>query len=227
MARRIWLTEEDHRRVTAAVAEAELTTSGEIVTVLADRSDGYTDVAMAWAAFAALAALGVLAIFPDFYLHLFSGLFGLWVLDWTPREIFTLAAVFAALKFFGVLAVQLWEPLKFFLIPGPIRSARVRERALRAFLIGANSRTTGRTGVLIYLSMREHRAEIIADEAIAAKVPPEVWGAAMAAMLGPVKDGRVTDGMVAAVEEVGKILSPHFPRADDDMNELPDRLIEV
>ncbi len=37
------------------------------------------------------------------------------------------------------------------------------------------------TGVLIYLSLDEHRAEIVADKAIAYKVPAEVWGEAMAA----------------------------------------------
>jgi len=33
--------------------------------------------------------------------------------------------------------------------------------------------------------------------------------------------------MCAAVERVGVVLSEHFPRHDDDVNELPDRLIEV
>jgi len=42
-----------------------------------------------------------------------------------------------------------------------------------------------------------------------------------------VREGRVADGMVAAVAEVGQVLAPHFPRADDDVDELPDRLIEV
>jgi len=85
----------------------------------------------------------------------------------------------------------------------------------------------GRTGVLIYLSMREHRAEIVADEAIATKVDPEVWGEAMSAMLSYVREGRIAEGMCAAVEKVGAIVAPHFPRADDDINEIPDRLIEV
>ena len=75
--------------------------------------------------------------------------------------------------------------------------------------------------------MAERRAEIIADEAIAAKVGPEVWGDAMHALLTEVRQGRVADGMVAAVEQVGAVLSQHFPRGADDVNELPDRLIEV
>jgi len=151
----------------------------------------------------------------------------LWTLDWTPREVLLLALVAASAKFGSMMLLQLWQPLKFWLIPPPIKSARVRQRAVRAFRIGAERRTTGRTGVLIYLSMREHRAEIVADEAIASKVDPAVWGDAMTAMLAELREGRIADGMIAAVERVGAILAPHFPRAGDDVNELPDRLIEV
>jgi putative membrane protein len=95
------------------------------------------------------------------------------------------------------------------------------------FKVGAERRTTGRTGILIYLSLRERRAQIVADEAIASKVPAETWGEAMAALLVEVKQGRLADGMCAAVEKVGVVLAQHFPRAEDDVNELPDRLIEL
>ena len=75
--------------------------------------------------------------------------------------------------------------------------------------------------------MREHRAEIVADQPIAEIVPAEVWGEAMADMLAEIKDGKIAEGMAAGVRDVGKVLAEHFPRADDDQNELPDRLIEV
>lgn len=221
------LSADDHRRVSEAVARVEEQTAGEIVTILAERSDGYTDVALAWSALVAFLALSALAIAPDFYLHMVDRALNLWTLDWTPREVLLLALVAASAKFGSMMLIQLWQPLKFWLIPPPIKSARVRERAVRAFRIGAERRTTGRTGVLIYLSMREHRAEIVADEAIASKVDPAVWGDAMAAMLTELREGRIADGMIAAVERVGAILAPHFPRAGDDVNELPDRLIEV
>ncbi|MEZ5742593.1 MAG: TPM domain-containing protein [Sphingomonadaceae bacterium] len=222
-----YLSPEDRARVSDAVSQAEQKTVGEIVTILAERSDGYTDVALAWAAFVTFLALTALAIAPDFYLGIYEWLVGGWVQEWTPRGIFTLAAVVAALKFGGMLLIQLWQPLKFFLIPGPVRTNRVHERAVRAFRIGAERRTHGRTGILIYLSMREHRAEIVADESIATKVDPEVWGDAMEAMLAELKQGRTADGMIAAVERVGAILAEHFPIEEGDTNELPDRLIEV
>lgn len=221
------LSDEDRARISAAVAQAELQSCGEIVTVLADRSDGYTDVQLAWSAAAALLALCALVIAPDFYLGLYDRLFADWGHEWTPRAIISLAAVFAALKFGGVFLLQFWQPLRFLLIPPPVKTMRVHERAVRAFRIGAERRTTGRTGVLIYLSMRERRAEIVADEAIATKVDPEVWGDAMQAMLSHVREGRIAEGMCTAIDKVGAILALHFPRAGDDTNELPDRLIEV
>jgi putative membrane protein len=222
-----YLSQEDHARISAAVAQAEMQSSGEIVTVLADRSDGYVDVQLAWSAAASLLLLCAMVIAPDFYLGLYDRFIAGWGHEWTPRAIISLAAVFAALKFGGVFLLQLWQPLRFLLIPPPVKTMRVHERAVRAFRIGAERRTTGRTGVLIYLSMREHRAEIVADEAIATKVDPEVWGEAMQAMLVHVRERRIADGMCAAIDKVGAILAPHFPRDGTDINELPDRLIEV
>lgn len=227
MARPFIMSEADHDRVSAAVAAAEAHSAGEIVTIVTDRSDGYVDVALAWAALAAFTALTVLALFPDFYLAKVDLVLGHWSHEWSPVEVLTLAAFVAITKFIGTALFQLWQPLKFWLIPGPIKSARVRDRAVSFFKVGAERRTHGRTGILIYLSMREHRAEIVADAAIAGRVTPDVWGDAMAAMLGHIRDGRVADGMIAAVEKVGAVLAQHFPRAEDDQNELPDRLIEV
>lgn len=222
-----YLSEADHARVTAAVAEAESHTAGEIVTVVADRSDGYSDVALAWSAIVAFTALVVLALFPDFYLWLADKVLDHWAHEWTPREIFTLAAAIAIAKFLGTWLLQLWPPLKFWLVLPSIKTRRTFARAVSLFKVGAERRTHGRTGILIYLSMREHRAQILADEAIASKVPAETWGEAMAAMLEHIRDGRCADGMIAAVEKVGAVLAEHFPRTEDDQNELPDRLIEL
>ena len=222
-----YLSAEDHAKVTAAVAEAELTTSGEIVTVLADRSDGYTDIALWWAIVASFTAMTLLALFPDFFLAKLDWIWGGWTPEWTRTEFVSLIIGLGLVKFAGVMLVQLWQPLKFWLIPPPVKTARVHDRAIKHFKVGAERRTHGRTGVLLYLSMSEHRAEIVADEPIAEKVSAEVWGEAMADMLVEIKRGRIAEGLVAGVRDVGAVLSEHFPRAEDDQNELPDRLIEV
>lgn len=227
MASPRYLSEADHARIAAAVADAERLSSGEIVTILTDRSDGYTDVALAWSALVAFLALGALAIAPDFYMGLYERLFADWGHEWTVRMILSLALGVATLKFAAMMLLQLWQPLKFFLIPAPIRTMRVHAHALRAFRIGAERRTTGRTGILIYLSMREHRAEILADDAIATRVEPGVWADAMHVMLAHMRDERTADAMIAAIGKVGAILAAHVPRQPGDVNELPDRLIEI
>jgi putative membrane protein len=221
------MTAEDRARVAGAVTSAEAHTAGEIVTILADSSDPYADVALAWSALAALLALLALALAPDFYLGLYDRLTGTWAREWTSAEIFGVAALVAALKFSGMWLLMLWRPLRLFLTPSPVRQRRVHARAITCFRVGAERRTHGRTGILIYLSLAEHRAEIVADETIASRVPAEVWGEALAAMLAQLKANRLADGLVEAVTRVGAVLAEHFPRADNDVNELPDRLIEV
>ena len=221
------MSEAERDKIGAAVFAAEADSAGEIVTIITDRSDGYSDIALLWSVLAAFAALVALAIAPEFYLGLYDRLTGGWIQQWHPRQVLAIAALIAMLKFSVVWLLQLWQPLKFFLIPPPVKARRVLARAVTCFKVGAERRTHGRTGILIYLSMREHRAEIVADASIAAKVSPEVWGEAMAAMLTEIRAGRIGDGMVAAVERVGAVLAEHFPRHENDVNELPDRLIEV
>lgn len=224
---RIAMTEADHKLVSDAVAAAEAHTSGEIVTIVTRRSDSYHDIALIWAALAAFAALSVLEIAPGFYLPLAERMLGLWAFEWTPRTLIGLALSVATLKFASVYLIARFTPLGLWLTPRRVRNARTRARAMSCFRIGAESRTTGHTGVLIYVSLDEHHAEIIADTGIAAKVPPETWGHAMKAMIDPLRRGQIAEGMVGAVAEVGKVLAEHFPRAQDDSNELPDRLIEL
>jgi putative membrane protein len=221
------MPESDHARVSAAVQAAEMGTSGEIVTIVADHSDRYLDVALWWAIAAAILALSAVAAFPGFYGWLMSLLSNGWFSEPTPAELLELALAIVVVTFVAVRLILQWIPLRLALTPGIVKSRRVRRRAIRYFKVGAERRTAGRTGILIYLSLIEKRAEIVADASIHAIVPQERWGEAMADMLARVREGRIADGMIAAIGDVGAILGEHFPRRDDDKNELPDRLIEL
>jgi len=222
-----YLDDAGRQLVSEAVTAAESATSGEIVTVLAERSDGYTDVALLWASGAAFTAMSIFAAFPQPFLDAWDTAFGGWDHEWTTGELASMVIALGLLKFLAVMLVQQWQPLKFALIPGPLKTMRVHDQAVRQFKVGAERRTTGRTGVMIYLSMHEHRAEIVADESIAAIVPAEVWGEAMGDMLAHIRKGRVAEGLAVGISDVGHVLAEHFPRGTDDENELPDRLIEV
>src|ERR1044072_5382071 len=221
------LTEEDHAKVSAAIAAAELKTDGEILAVATPLSDPYHDVALHWAVLVLIAVIAWAAACPtclDWWLDLFLG--G-WRPEATLREDFTFLLVLAVLKFTAVLLILRYMPLRLALTPGATKTRRVRRRAIAMFKVAAERRTVGRTGVLIYLSMGERRAEIVADEAITKVTTPETWGDAMAALLVDVKAGRPGDGIAAAVERVGVVLAEHFPRSATDTNEIPDKLIEL
>jgi putative membrane protein len=221
------LTQEDHAKVSAAIAAAEASSDGEIVAVATPLSDSYHDVALHWAVAVMIGTIAVFAWRPDVLHFWFGALLGGWRADPSLGELLTLLLVLAVLKFTAVLLLLKYMPLRLALTPGATKTRRVRRRAIAVFKAAAERRTTGRTGILIYLSMGEHRAEIVADEAITKVTTPETWGEAMAALIVEVKQGRPAQGIVAAIEQVGAVLTEHFPRSHTDTNEIPDKLIEL
>jgi putative membrane protein len=221
------LTEEDHRLVTQAVTAAEAISDGEIVTIVTARSDAYHDVGLHYAVLAMLLVPAALAALPQSAIDWAMGLFLGWNAGVTRGLLMALLFVKLAAVFLIVRYALAYMPLRMALTPGSTKSRRVRRRALELFRVGAERRTVGRTGVLLYLSLAEHRAEIVADEAIHSKVAPEVWGDAMAALIAQVKARQPGQGMADAVTAVGAVLAEHFPKTSADTNELPDRLIEL
>ncbi len=221
------LSEGDRDRIAAAVPAAEAHTAGEIATILADQSDGYEDIALLWSALIALLGLALLSLAPQLFLGLIDRAMGSWDTQWLPGMSFALAAAAATILYAATWLVLRWRVLRFALVPGAIRHSRVRARAVSYYRVGTETRTSGGTGVLIYLSRAERRAEIVTDPAVTAEIPVQEWGAAMAAMVGHIGDNRVADGMIEAIAKVGAILTQHFPRDAHDRNELPDRVIEV
>ena len=171
--------------------------------------------------------MSIVALFPEFYRGLYDRLTGGWGHELTANQWLGMVIAFGVLKWIGVWLILLWRPLRMALTPRSIKATRVRARAIDLFKVGTEGKTTGRTGVLLYLSLKEHRADIVADEAIAAKVTADVWGDAMAALIERVRAGKPGEGMAEAVRQMGIVLAEHFPRGSENPNELPDRLIEL
>jgi len=220
------LSADDHAGVSAAIAAAEAKSDGEIIAIAADQSDAYHDVGLHYAVLVLFLVLAFFAIWPHQLELWWTRLMG-WTAEPSMRQLLTLLLGFALLKFLVVLFILKWRPLRMLLTPGSTKTRRVRRRAVMLFKTGAERRTIGRTGILIYLSMAERRAEIVGDEAITAVTTPETWGEAMAALLKDVRDGRPGDGIVAAVGLIGDVLATHFPKTSEDSNEIPDKLIEL
>ncbi len=220
------LNAEDHAKVSGAIAAAEARSDGEIVAIASDLSDSYHDVGLHYAVLAAFVVLGFFAASPQSLTCWHDWLVG-WSTAASLREILTLLLLFALATFVAVLMVLKWMPLRLALTPGATKTRRVRRRAIMLFKTGAERRTVGRTGILIYLSLGERRAEIVADEAITSVTTPDTWGEAMTAMLAEVRAGRPGDGIAAAVALIGDVLANHFPKSGEDTNEIPDKLIEL
>ena len=221
------LSEADHDKVSAAIAAAEANSNGEIVAVATPLSDPYHDVALHWALVPLFAVLAWAAWRPTALEWWYNFLLGGWQPEPTLGQLLTLLMFFAALKFTVALLILKWMPLRLALTPATTKHRRVRRRAVTVFRAAAERRTVGRTGILIYLSIAERRAEIVADDAILKVTNDDTWGEAMASLLEHVRDGRAGDGIVAAIERVGAVLAEHFPRSGNDVNEIPDKLIEL
>jgi putative membrane protein len=184
---------------------AEATTAGEIFTVVAEESDDYRFIPILWATLAAL-----IVPLPLIFLTL-----------WPASLIFAFQ-----LAVFAVLAIVLSLPaVKMAVVPPAVKRAAVRALAGRQFLAHGLTLTEARTGVLIFVSLAERQAEIIADSGIATRVDAAVWDAAMARLLAEVKAGRLADGLIAAVDATGAVLASHFPPRDGDRDELSNDVV--
>jgi putative membrane protein len=201
----LMFSESDEHRIAEAITRAEKATSGEIVAVVAAESSSYLYAPFLWASVVALLVPWPLI---------------LWT--WWPAAWIYLAQIAA---FAIVLAATLPRPIRYWLVPGHIKRARAHRRAMEQFVSQNLHTTAGRTGVLIFISVAERHAEIVADAGIEARVPKGTWQEIVTRLTAAFTDGRHTDGFVAAVEEVGGHLAQHFPPGSCDANELPDHLI--
>lgn len=196
-------TAEDHATVAAAIAAAEKNTSAQLVCVLAHASSDYAHVPILWAS-----ALALLTPWP---LIEFT--------EWSVQRIFLVQLVV-----FIVLALLFsWMPLRLALVPLAVRRARAHRAALEQFVLRRVAHTKNRTGVLIFVSLAERYARIVADEGIAQKVPGLEWQAAIDALVSHMRAGRIAAGFTAAIERCGAVLAAHAP-PDGSANELPNRL---
>ncbi len=201
------ISQADKERVADAIRAAETKTSGEIFCVIAQRAGDYPLVPVAWAAAGAL-----LAPAPLIYLTL-----------WPASVIYLVQLIV-----FIVLAVGLSQPaIRFKVVPRRAKHDRAHRMAMRQFFAQGLHKTEQRTGVLIFAAVAERYAEIVADTGINAKVTPQVWDKAIAALIAGIKDGRPGDGFVAAVEQCGAVLAEHFPPGALNRDELPDKLVEI
>ncbi len=199
------ISREDYARIAGAIKAAEQRTAGEIVCVLARRSSDYSYVPPLWAALIALVTPWPLIVFTELGV----------------RTIFVIQIV----VFIVAAAIVSWPPLRLAATPRLVKRARAHRAGIEQFFTRGVAGTKERTGVLIFVSLGERYARIVADEGIAAKIGEDQWRGALDLLRAHMREGRVADGFVAAIEECARILSAHVPPGGRE--ELPDRIYVI
>jgi putative membrane protein len=201
------ISAEDRDRIAAAIHDAESRTSAEIVCVLARASSDATALPMLLSALAAL------------------------FLPW-PLVAFTampvnLILLFQLLAFFGLATLLCLPRVRIALVPRRARRAMAHRMAMEQFMIRGIGRKADHTCVLIFVSLAERYARIVADRAITDRVSHRQWQEAVDALVAHTRDGRVADGFIAAIEICGRAMEENFPRSPTSGGKLPDRIYVI
>ncbi|MGL5733463.1 MAG: TPM domain-containing protein [Beijerinckiaceae bacterium] len=198
----------DRDRIAASIRHAELRTSGEILVLVARTASDYWAIPVLWAAIAALAMPWPL----------------IWLTSWSAYTIHLMQMIA-----FAVLALLFSLPRsnRIALVPRFLRRRRARQMAREHFFTQGLHRTMQRTGVMIFVAVTERYAEVLVDDGIADRVDDGVWREVVTDLVAALRDNRMGDGLVRAVEECAVILADHVPPVADDQNELPDKVILI
>jgi putative membrane protein len=201
-----FFSEEEQARIRQAVIAAESKTAGEIVPMLVTSSARYTEVEL----------LGTIT-------GLFLGMLAEWL--WSDpwgSHFFNLWPVFGATV--GFLLCRIPQIKR--LLVGKSRIAEaVHTLALASFTEHGLHYTRDHTGILIVVSLLEHRVEVLADRGINAKVEAGTWQEITTILTNGLKSNQAADAYCRAIARCGEILAAHFPRQPDDKDELPNPLV--
>ncbi len=225
------LSPSDLVAIEAAVRQAEARTTGEIYCVVTEESSHYGETPIAWAACVALLGPALLLLggvhvtVPDIFASWTASDIGA-VIEAAVRHALIGAIALQAALFIATALIVSIPSVRRALTPRSLKRLRVQRRAAEQFIAKNLHLTRERTGILIFVSLGEHMAELIADDGIADHVEPHVWDRAMAALTDGLKRGQPEAGFAAAVGLCADVLAEHFPaRPGDNPNELPDAVV--
>ncbi len=199
---------EEKQKIETAVKAAEAKTSGEIVPMVVDASYEYPRAELIGAGCLAM-AVGLLI----------SWAFG-------SESIWWFLPAFIVCFFIFQQLIRNLPGLRRKLIHPDELTEEVREKALVSFVEQGLHETRDKTGILILISLFEHRVQVLADSGINAKVPEHTWEEIVEIVTTGLKSNDASAAVCKAVERCGELLQEHFPIKDDDTNELPNLIIE-
>lgn len=214
--KKINLNSENKKQIAEAVSKAESNTSGEIVTAFIKESYDYAVYEMSFAVIVSFIYFVAMMFFVSDVQSWLQGMF--W--DYSQNYLivfygFSTFLVGAIFYFLANLAA-----IDRLIVPKKIMQQKVHDRALLHYMESGIYNTRDRTGILIFISLLEHRVELLADKGISAKIPLEQWQQIVEQILSGVKQGDFTNKLCKSIEECGSLLAEHFPIKADDTNEL-------
>ncbi len=200
------LTAEDKKQLASAITAAEKNTSGEIVLMVEPSSGGYAWVYYAWILLGILTATLTLAIYTS--------------RNW-PLSILTFVESQALGATLGLVLASV-PRFRRLLIGQKALAHKVHRASLAHFVDKGIVNTVDRTGILIYVSLFEHRVEILADKGIHTLVGQSYWDTQVRNIVGGIRRHKTRDALLQAIAEMGDKLAVHFPPTTTNPNELPD-----
>ncbi len=207
------VSENDHQRITQAIRAAERRTNGEIFAVVARRSDDYF--------FVSGFIITIWTLVMSAFMVLAAWLYGL---DFSPWILIAAQLASVALS---LIILKLFPDLRLWFVPKRIAYQRASTEAVRQFLAHGVHSTADRTGILIYVSLAEHYAEVVADSGVAEVVAQDQWNGMVTDLVANAGRGNVAEGFLVAIDRAAGLLSLHFPPVQGQENEVDDHLVEL
>lgn len=202
-----FFTEEEQERIERAIIAAESKTSGEIVPMVVSASARYTEAELTGVVFGVVVGTMIEFIWHD---------------PWGPVHAYVLWPMVGAVLGYALCSIP---SIKRWILSGERVAEAIHLRSLAAFTGQGLHHTREHTGILIFVSLLEHRVVVLADRGIDKKVEPGTWQAVVDTLTNGLKTGNACDGFCTAIEHCGEILAAHFPRRLDDRDELPNKLV--
>lgn len=121
----------------------------------------------------------------------------------------------------------MFEDIFIKLLPNFYKHKKASIHANRLFEQLGIKRTKSHIGIMFFVSVRERYVEIVVDDGIKKKIDKQYWEKVVANFIKSVKNDEFAKGYMNAINECSEILIENFPIKSDDINELPDEVIEV
>ena len=194
----------DVNEIKSAVKHAEKRTSGEIVPVILNKSDEY--------------------LYTHYLLALIFSIMGILIVDTFSINIIDNITTVIILSLIGFFLPHI-DSIKRILLTKKEVQEEVNQKALQLFYEQGLQNTKDGTGVLIYISILEKKAIILADKGINKIVGTDYWDNEIKKLISFIKSKKMTEGVCEIISDIGGKLSEHFPVESDDKNELKNDLI--